>query len=73
MGWLGPIPSAYGFHYIWLVDFEPARDAELQEVKQQLLIDLNYVAKKRALPCAIATLRSEYVMQGGTWNAEDCQ
>ncbi len=73
LGWLGPIPSAYGFHYIWLAEFEPARDAELQEIKQQLLIDLNYIAKKRALQCAIAILRSEYVMQGGTWNAEDCQ
>ena len=73
LGWLGPIPSAYGFHYIWLEDFEPARDAELYEVKQQLLTDLNYSAKKRALRCAIATLRSEYTMQGGASNTEDCQ
>ena len=73
LGWLGPMPSAYGFHYIWLEDFEPARDAELPEIKQQLLIDLNYSAKKRALRCAIATLRSEYVMQGGASNEQGCQ
>ena len=73
LGWLGPMPSAYGFHYIWLEDFEPARDAELPEIKQQLLIDLNYSAKKRALLCAIATLRSEYVMQGGASNEQGCQ
>lgn len=73
LGWLGPMPSAYGLHYIWLEDFEPARDAELPEIKQQLLIDLNYSAKKRALLCAIATLRSEYVMQGGASNEQGCQ
>ena len=73
LGWLGPMPSAYGLHYIWLEDFEPARDAELPEIKQQLLIDLNYSAKKRALRCAIATLRSEYVMQGGASNEQGCQ
>ena len=73
LGWLGPMPSAYGLHYIWLEDFEPARDAELPEIKQQLLIDLNYSAKKRALLCATATLRSEYVMQGGASNEQGCQ
>ncbi|MEJ6515213.1 MAG: peptidylprolyl isomerase [Pseudomonadales bacterium] len=73
LGWLGPMPSAYGLHYIWLADYEPTRDAELQEIQQQLLIDLNYSAEKRALRCAIATLRSEYVMQGGASNEQGCQ
>ena len=73
LGWLGPISSAYGFHYIWLEDFEPARDAELHEVKQQLLIDHDYIAKKQALKCAIATLRSEYDVQGGIENEEGCE
>ena len=73
LGWLGPIPSAYGFHYIWLKDFEPAREAELHEVKQQLLIDLDYIAKKQALKCAIATLRSEYEVQGGIPKEEGCE
>jgi hypothetical protein len=73
LGWLGPIPSAYGFHYIWLKDFEPAREAELHEVKQQLLIDLDYIAKKQALKCAIVTLRSEYEVQGGIPKEEGCE
>ena len=65
LGWLGPITSAYGIHYLWLSQFEPARDPELHEVKQQLLADLDYAAKKQGLQCAIAKLRSEYVVQGG--------
>ena len=73
LDWLGPIPSAYGFHYIWLEDFEPARDAQLNEVKQQLLVDLDYIAKKQALRCAIATLRSEYVVHGGAPKEAGCE
>ncbi len=63
-GWLGPIPSAYGLHYVWLSKFEPAREAELQEVEQQLLADLQYTANKRALQCAIAAMRVEFDIRG---------
>jgi parvulin-like peptidyl-prolyl isomerase len=70
--WLGPIPSAYGVHYVWLESFEPGRDAELDEVKPQLLSDLAYVANKQALRCAIATLRAEYVLIGGAAEEEGC-
>lgn len=71
-GWLDPIASAYGLHYLWLSEFEPARDAELHEVKQQLLADLDYVAQKQGLQCAIEKLRSEYVVQGGALFEEAC-
>ncbi|HIL99133.1 MAG TPA: peptidyl-prolyl cis-trans isomerase [Pseudomonadales bacterium] len=63
-GWLGPIRSAYGLHYVWLSQYEPARDAELQEVEQQLLVDLAYTANKQALQCAIAALRVEFDVRG---------
>nr|MCS5559286.1 peptidylprolyl isomerase [Oceanospirillaceae bacterium] len=63
-GWLGPIGSAYGLHYVWLSEFKPARDAELEEVKQQLLTDLEYTANKQTLQCAIAVLRVEFDVQG---------
>jgi hypothetical protein len=62
--WLGPIPSAYGLHYVWLTAFEPARAAELREVEQQLRHDLEYVAKNKALQCAIAALRNNYDIRG---------
>jgi hypothetical protein len=62
--WLGPIPSAYGLHYVWLTEFEPARAAELREVEQQLRHDLEYAAKNQTLQCAIATLREDYDVKG---------
>ena len=63
-GWLGPIGSAYGLHYVWIFEFKPARDAELEEVKQQLLTDLEYAANKQTLQCAIAVLRVEFDVRG---------
>jgi hypothetical protein len=62
--WLGPIPSAYGLHYVWITQFEPARDALLREVEQQLRHDLEYAAKKQTLQCAIAVLRKDYDVKG---------
>jgi len=70
-GWLGPIGSAYGLHYVWLSQFEPARDAELQEVKQKILADLEYTANKQALQCAIAALRTEFDVRGSTLQEAD--
>jgi hypothetical protein len=58
--WLGPLSSAYGLHYVWVTEFEPARYAQLQEVEQQLRYDLAYAAKKQTLACAIAGLRKDY-------------
>lgn len=62
--WVGSIRSAYGLHYVWLSEFEPARDVELREVKQQLLTDLEYTAGKKALQCAVAALRAEFDIRG---------
>lgn len=58
--WLGPVPSVYGFHYIWLTAFEPARNARLEEVEQELRADLHYLAQQAALKDAIARLRQGY-------------
>ena len=62
--WLGPIRSAYGLHYVWMNAFEPARDAPLEEVEQQLRNDLNYAAQAKALLNAIANLRRDYIIKG---------
>jgi hypothetical protein len=62
--WLGPLPSAYGLHYVWVTQFEPARYALLREVEQQLRHDLEYAAKKQTLQCAIAVLRKVYDVKG---------
>ncbi|MFT7243960.1 MAG: hypothetical protein ACI82A_001310 [Candidatus Azotimanducaceae bacterium] len=76
--WLGPIPSAYGLHYVWIDAYEPARDAALDEVEQQLRNDLEYTARAKALLCAVAGLRADYDIKGrgaGSLDAneaEDC-
>ena len=62
--WLGPIPSAYGLHYVWITEFVSARDAQLREVEQRLRHDLEYAAKKQLLQCAIAVLRKRYDVKG---------
>ena len=69
--WLGPVRSVYGLHYVWLSRFEPAQDAELKEVEQQLRIDLEYAAAKQALQCAIAALRLEFDVRGRTQKDSD--
>jgi hypothetical protein len=69
--WLGPVPSAYGVHYVWLAHYTPARDALLNEVKQQLLQDLAYSANKLALRCAIVAQRAKFDWRGGEQEAFD--
>jgi hypothetical protein len=58
--WLGPLRSIYGLHYVWLNAVEPARDAQLFEVEEQLRNDLEYAAQAQALKNAITMLRKEY-------------
>jgi hypothetical protein len=58
--WLGPLRSIYGLHYVWLYALEPARNAQLFEVEEQLRRDLEYAAQAEALKNAIAALRKEY-------------
>lgn len=62
--WLGPIDSAFGTHLLWITGFQPARDAELSEVKEKLREDLTYSAKSEALSAAISELRGEYEVLG---------
>lgn len=58
--WLGPIRSTYGLHYVWVAELEPERDATLDEVRGQLLRDLEMRAKADALASAIEKLRLDY-------------
>jgi hypothetical protein len=59
-GWLGPVRSTYGLHYVWVDAIEPERDATLDEVRGQLLRDLELQAKSKALASAIDNLRKDY-------------
>jgi hypothetical protein len=59
-GWTGPVRSTYGLHYVWVSDIEPEREAQLPEVRTQLVRDLESRAKDVALRSAIETLRADY-------------
>jgi len=58
--WVGPIRSTYGLHYVWVSEVEPGRDATLEEVRVQLLRDLESRASANALQESIETMREQY-------------
>jgi hypothetical protein len=58
--WVGPVRSTYGLHYVWVETIEPERDSTLEEVKGQLVRDLEMQAKSTALASAIENLRADY-------------
>lgn len=58
--WYGPLRSTYGLHYVWVSELEPGRDATLEEVRAQLLRDLESRASAAALEEGIAALREQY-------------
>jgi hypothetical protein len=62
--WLGPLRSTFGLHYVWISALEPASDAQLEEVEQQLRGDLEHAAQVQALKCATASLRADYDVKG---------
>lgn len=58
--WVGPLRSTYGLHYVWVEAIEPSRDATLEEVRTELLRDLESRARDKALADSIAALRQRY-------------
>ena len=58
--WVGPVRSTYGLHYVWVSEVEPGRDATLEEVREQLLRDLESRASAAALQESIDAMREQY-------------
>ncbi|MEM9254682.1 MAG: peptidyl-prolyl cis-trans isomerase [Pseudomonadota bacterium] len=58
--WAGPVRSTYGIHYVWVSEVEPDRDATLEEVRNQLLRDLQSKANAEALRSSLDRLRADY-------------
>lgn len=58
--WVGPIRSTYGLHYVWVSEVEPGRDATLEEVRKQLMRDLESRAGAAALQESIEAMREQY-------------
>ncbi len=58
--WIGPVASTYGVHLVWVDAIEPARDAELEEVREQLLRDLELEKRRETLAAALTSVREHY-------------
>ncbi|MDX1733803.1 MAG: peptidyl-prolyl cis-trans isomerase [Halioglobus sp.] len=58
--WVGPVRSTYGLHYVWVEALEPERDATLEEVRTQLLRDMEARERARSLRESIDALRENY-------------
>ena len=58
--WTGPVESTYGSHLVWVEALQPARDARLDEVRDQLRRDLALEYQRVALREAVAELRLQY-------------
>lgn len=58
--WFGPVRSTYGLHYVWVNAVEPAREATLDEVRVQLVRDLESRARETALRESIIAIRQNY-------------
>jgi len=58
--WSGPVRSTYGLHYVWVEAIEPEHDAVFEEVRGQLLRDLELKKKSEALASAVEKLRQDF-------------
>ena len=58
--WLGPVRSTYGLHLVWMEEVEAARDALLEEVREQLERGMLLERRQLALRSAIDRLRQHY-------------
>ncbi len=58
--WVGPVASTYGTHLVWIDGIEPPREAAFEEVRQQLLSDLELEKRRQALALALASVRQRY-------------
>lgn len=63
-GWIGPVQSTFGWHYIYLTGYQPAAAARFEDVEKRLRDGLEYRARGEALEAAMADLRASYEIRG---------
>ncbi len=62
--WLGPLPSSYGFHLVWVSDYSPARTKTLAEVESKLRRDWAAREELKQFREFMARLRERYIISG---------
>ena len=59
-GWVGPVTSAFGVHYIYIEEFTPSRTLELSEVSQRIARDLSRAAEAQAVTDWVTAAMARY-------------
>lgn len=63
--WFGPVPSAYGYHLLYVEDIDPQRQRSLEEVKPKLAQIWREQQQREQLNNYIQELRQRYVVVEG--------
>ncbi|PQB05384.1 peptidyl-prolyl cis-trans isomerase [Aureitalea marina] len=58
--WVGPISSGYGYHLVYLEDVVAPKTPPLDEVREEVLADLNYVRQGELKASIFKELLSQY-------------
>jgi len=59
-GWIGPVTSAFGVHFVYIEEFKPARTLELSEVSQRIARDLDREAEAQAVTDWVTAAMARY-------------
>lgn len=62
--WLGPVPSSYGYHLVWVSEFTPARQKAFAEVEPRLRRDWAAQQEQARLREFVSALRERYIVVG---------
>ena len=63
--WFGPVPSAYGFHLLYVGEVMPERQRPLEEVKPKLAQIWREQQQREQLQNYLLELRQRYVVVEG--------
>ncbi len=59
-GWIGPVTSAFGVHYVYIEEFKPTRTLQLSEVSQRIARDLAREAEAQAVTDWVTEAMARY-------------
>ena len=59
-GWIGPVTSAFGVHYVYIETFKPARTLQMSEVNERIARDLAREAEAQAVTDWVTAAMTRY-------------
>jgi len=58
--WVGPIPSSYGAHLVWVHEQIPSKPPDLDSIRTRVISELRRERERQALQSALTVLRADY-------------